>query len=181
MQPSKKRRIHDEDPDRSTDNPAILQPTFARKQTGTNLTPHTIPECVSSESTSTYTTIHHVECAGVGRYHEHHERSAHYFDVPFLPLHSNRMTGLRGQHRLADLESYIEEQVHISFVVYMTYDCVSYYEDNKAPTRTTSRRGDRVPGETILLRAPKGCQTCKTTFRKIDTCRKSAEGIWSAS
>jgi hypothetical protein len=132
MQPSKKRRIHDEDPDRSTDNPAILQPTFARKQTSTNLTPHTIPECVSSESTSTYTTIHHVECAGVGRYHEHHERSAHYFDVPFLPIHSNRMTGLRGQHRLADLESYIEEQVHISFVVYMTYDCVSYYEDNKA-------------------------------------------------
>jgi hypothetical protein len=138
MQPSKKRCIHDEDSYSSPDNPAILQSTFTCKQTSTNSTQHTTSECASSDSTSRHTTIHHVECSGVGRYHDHHERSADYFDVPFLPIHSSRMTGLRGQHRLADLESYIEEQANLSFVVYMTYDCVAYHEDNKTSFKRLS-------------------------------------------
>jgi hypothetical protein len=99
--------------------------------TVTNPIPHTITDRASSEPEYTHTTIHHVECSRVGRYHEHHERSADYFDVPFLPVHSNRMTGLRGQHQLADLESYIEDHDNLSFVVYMTYDCVEYHENIK--------------------------------------------------
>jgi hypothetical protein len=132
MQPGKKRRMNDEDSHRSTDSPVNLQPTFERNETVTSSLPYTALDCASSDPTSTYITIHHVECSGVGRHHEHHDRSANYLDVPFLRAHSNRMTGLRGQGRIADLESYIEDRVNLSFVVYMTYDCVAYHEDIKA-------------------------------------------------
>jgi hypothetical protein len=124
MHPSKKRRIDDDE--------SYLQPKFTHDEMKSNSTPHPNPDRASSKSARTHTTIHHVECSGVGRYHEHHEHSADYFDVPFLPIHSNRMTGLRGQHRLANLESYMEYHVDLSFVVYMTYDCVVYHEDIKA-------------------------------------------------
>jgi hypothetical protein len=132
MQSGKKRRIQDEDSDRSTDCSASSQPASSRNETVTSSIPYIAQDCASSESTSRHTTIHHVECSGAGRHHEHHDHSADYLDVPFLPAHSNRMTGLRGQNRLADLESYIEDRVNLSFVVYMTYDCVAYHEDIKA-------------------------------------------------
>jgi hypothetical protein len=132
MQSSKKRRIDDESPCSSTDSPAHLQPTFTRDEMSPNAIPYEASDRVRSESTFTYTTIHHVECSGVGRYHEHHEPNADYFDLPFLPIHSNRMTALRGQNRLTDLEGYIEDHDNISFVAYVTYDCAAHHEDIKA-------------------------------------------------
>jgi hypothetical protein len=128
MQPYKKRRMLDEGFSHLTDSPVHLQQAFTRDEMSTNSIPYKASDQVRSESTVTYTTIHHVECSGAGRYHQHHDRSADYFDAPFLPIHSNRMTALRGQHRLTDLEGYIEDHNNISFVVYVTYDCAAYHE-----------------------------------------------------
>jgi hypothetical protein len=132
MQSNKKKRKLDEDSDHRTDVSSGSQSTFACDEMSSCPIPPTTPDHASSISTSTYITVHHVECSGVGRYHENHELGATYFQVPFLPALSNRLTRLRGEDQLVDLESYIEDQVNLSFVVYMTYDCVAYHEEIKA-------------------------------------------------
>jgi hypothetical protein len=132
MQPFKKRRILDADSSYLTSSPVHLPPTFERGEMRPSSIQHEASDRVRSDSTFTFTTIHHVVCSRTGRFHRHHESSADYFDVPFLPIHSNRMTALRGQHRLTDLEGYIEDHNNTSFVVYVTYDCAEYHEQIKA-------------------------------------------------
>jgi hypothetical protein len=114
------------------ESPAPLQPTFARDGKSPISIPHSASHRVPFNSTCEYITIHQVECSRVGHYHSNHESSADYFDVPFLPVHSNRTTGLRGQHRLASLDHYIEDHINLSFVVLLAYNCEEYHETIKS-------------------------------------------------
>jgi hypothetical protein len=127
----KKRRMIDEDPSYPTETPVDMHPTVTRDEQSPRSTPNATSDRACTELIRTHIAIHHVECSRAGRYHAHHERSANYFDVPFLPIHSNRMAGLCGQRRLIDLEDYMEGHDNLSFVVYRTYDCVAYHEDIK--------------------------------------------------
>ncbi|KAH4220692.1 hypothetical protein HBI24_152420 [Parastagonospora nodorum] len=80
---------------------------------------------------SGYIVVHCVECTRKDLYHEHHDSSADYFDIPLLPARSNRTTHLHGEKPLHDLESYLEDHPALSFAVYMTYDCSAHHDEFK--------------------------------------------------
>lgn len=122
----KKRRIEGKDTYGSFDNTTGgLPPTGSGDQASLASTP-TMPN-----PELTHSIIHNVRCDRTSRYHQHHEPNANYFGVPFLAAESNRMTGLSGERRLANLDDYLEDHVNLSFVVYMTYDCVAYHDTIK--------------------------------------------------
>jgi len=75
-----------------------------------------------------YIVIHRVECSGVQKYHQHHEPSADYFDVPRLSAQMNRTIGLHGRERIRDIEEYLEDHNDLSFAVYVTYSCTRYHD-----------------------------------------------------
>ncbi|KAH5442997.1 hypothetical protein HBI23_131260 [Parastagonospora nodorum] len=86
-----------------------------------------------------YIVVHRVECTVTPPYHQSHAQQATYFDIPYLPAHSNRKTGLCGQEPLGVLlESYLEDHPDLSFAVYLTYDCSSYHEECKDSFKKTS-------------------------------------------
>jgi hypothetical protein len=81
-----------------------------------------------TSSGSSYFIAHRVVCDSKERYHERHATNAYYFDVPRLTALSNRKSCLQGQTPLANLESYLEDNIHLSFAVCYTYSCNGYHE-----------------------------------------------------
>jgi hypothetical protein len=86
---------------------------------------------VLTPTTSQHLVVHRVECDREGRYHEHHASKTDYFDVPKLLAGTNRQTCLQGQHRLMDIENYLEDRTDISFDVCLTYSCTAFHETVK--------------------------------------------------
>jgi hypothetical protein len=84
-----------------------------------------------SSKESGYIVVHRVECNRTGHYHQHHEPMRNYFDIPYLPANSNRLTVLHGQEPLGELENYLEDHPNLSFILYMTHSCQAYHEDLK--------------------------------------------------
>ena len=78
-----------------------------------------------------YIVVHRVECTLTERYHEQHVPSADFFDAPRLLAQSNRKTCLQGRKPIKDIESFLEDNDHLSFAVYITYSCTKYHEKIK--------------------------------------------------
>jgi hypothetical protein len=74
-----------------------------------------------------YVLVHRVLCSRSERYHERHQSSADYFDVPRLLAGANRTTALQGQQALVDVEGFLEDRGGFSFVVYISYRCETYH------------------------------------------------------
>jgi hypothetical protein len=82
---------------------------------------------IDSETTQ-HVLVHRVLCSRVERYHDRHQSSADYFDVPRLLVGANRTTALQGQQALVDAEGFLEDRSGFSFVVYINYRCETYHE-----------------------------------------------------
>jgi hypothetical protein len=75
--------------------------------------------------------VHRVLCSRSKRYHDRHQPSTDYFDVPRLLAGANRTTALQGRRELVDAEGFLEEQTGFSFVVFINYRCETYHEELK--------------------------------------------------
>ncbi|KAH7094543.1 AAA family ATPase [Paraphoma chrysanthemicola] len=80
-----------------------------------------------SPSTPSYVIIHRVVCDRNKKYHQQHESTADFVDIPRLPTGANRMTALHGQQRILDLEDHLEDHGGLHFAVFMTYSCIEYH------------------------------------------------------
>lgn len=72
--------------------------------------------------------IHQVTCSRSLTSHDAHEEEVYFLDVPRLYEGDNKTQPLRGTKVVKDLESYVEDNPWISFVVMRDYDCVEYQE-----------------------------------------------------
>jgi hypothetical protein len=71
--------------------------------------------------------IHKVEC-GQSINHNHHLGTSYFLDVPRLFTGDNKASALRGTISITDVEEHLEDNEHISIVIYRTYDCEEYHE-----------------------------------------------------
>ncbi|OAK94560.1 hypothetical protein IQ06DRAFT_363454 [Phaeosphaeriaceae sp. SRC1lsM3a] len=81
-----------------------------------------------SPSTPAHFVIHRVVCPRKQKYHEFHEASGDYVDVPRMFAKAHRRTMLNGQHRIVDINDFIKDHGEIQFVALLTYNCVTYHE-----------------------------------------------------
>lgn len=75
--------------------------------------------------------VHRVNCTSrstSAKSHADHEAMAYFLDVPRLYEGDNKTQPLRGTETVEDLDSYMEDNPWISFVVTRDYDCVEYHE-----------------------------------------------------
>ena len=97
-----------------------------------------------------YIVVHRVKCSRLERYHEDHEPSADYFDVPRLLAQANKKTCLQGRCPIRDIESYLEDHHDFSFTVYITYSCTRYHEAIKD---SSERIHMPVMGDNVAVQA----------------------------
>ena len=71
--------------------------------------------------------LHKVEC-GRSINHNHHPETSYFLDAPRLFAGDNKASPLRGTSSIANAEEYLEDNEHISIVIYRTYDCEEYHE-----------------------------------------------------
>jgi hypothetical protein len=71
--------------------------------------------------------IHKVEC-GRSINHNHHPETSYFLDVPRLFTGDNKASALRGTVSITDVEEHLEDNEHISIVIYRTYYCEEYHE-----------------------------------------------------
>jgi hypothetical protein len=71
-------------------------------------------------------TVHRVSCSHRQRYHEQHQSTADYLDIPQLRSRDNRTAALQGRERLFDTESHVEDQS--GFTLILNYSCEAYHE-----------------------------------------------------
>jgi hypothetical protein len=71
--------------------------------------------------------IHKVEC-GQSINHNHHPGTSYFLDIPRLFSGDNKASALRGTISITDVEEHLEDNEHISIVIYRTYDCEEYHE-----------------------------------------------------
>jgi hypothetical protein len=71
--------------------------------------------------------IHKVEC-GQSINHNHHPEASYFLDVPRLFTGDNKASALRGTVSITDVEEHLEDNEHISIVIYRTYYCEEYHE-----------------------------------------------------
>jgi hypothetical protein len=74
-----------------------------------------------------YLVIHKVECRQSINHH-HRPETSYFLDSPRLFAGDNKASPLRGTVSIADVEEHIEDNEHISIVIYRTYDCDEYHE-----------------------------------------------------
>ncbi|KAH8747123.1 hypothetical protein BGZ57DRAFT_777353 [Hyaloscypha finlandica] len=74
-----------------------------------------------------YLLIHKVEC-GQSINHNHHPETSYFLDPPRLFAKDNKASPLRGTISITDVEEHLEDNEHISIIIYRTYDCEEYHE-----------------------------------------------------
>jgi hypothetical protein len=74
-----------------------------------------------------YLLIHKVEC-GQSINHNHHTMTSYFLDPPRLFEGDNKVSPLRGRTSITDVEEHLEDNEHISIVIYRTYHCEEYHE-----------------------------------------------------
>lgn len=72
--------------------------------------------------------IHQVYCSRFPTSHADHEEMVYFLDVPRLYEGDNKTQPLRGTKIVKDLDSYMEDNPWVSFVVMREYNCVEYQE-----------------------------------------------------
>jgi len=76
-------------------------------------------------------TVHCVNCSRTRKYHGDHPPRSYYLDTPAMIASDHQTTALHGQHRLQDLDNYLDECIGFSIVVSVSYDCEAYHEKIK--------------------------------------------------
>ncbi|KAE9368086.1 hypothetical protein N431DRAFT_310480, partial [Stipitochalara longipes BDJ] len=74
-----------------------------------------------------YLLVHKVEC-GRSINHHHHTSTSYFLDPPRLFDGDNKASPLRGTISIANVEEHLEDNEHVSIVVYRTYHCEEYHE-----------------------------------------------------
>ncbi|KAH7370954.1 AAA family ATPase [Rhexocercosporidium sp. MPI-PUGE-AT-0058] len=74
-----------------------------------------------------YLLVHKVEC-GQSINHNHHPASSYFLDTPRLFAGDNKASALRGTISITDVGEHLEDNEHISIIIYRNYDCEEYHE-----------------------------------------------------
>ncbi|KAM3070520.1 hypothetical protein ACMFMG_010341 [Clarireedia jacksonii] len=74
-----------------------------------------------------YLLIHKVKCER-SLNHNHHPAISYFLDSPRLFAGDNKASVLRGTTTIADVNEHLEDNEHISIVIYRTYNCREYHE-----------------------------------------------------
>ena len=76
-------------------------------------------------------TLHCVTCSRTRNYHQSHASRSYYLDTPGMIASDHQTTALHGQHRLQDVDNYLDECLGFSIAVFIEYDCEAYHEKIK--------------------------------------------------
>lgn len=60
--------------------------------------------------------------------HSHHPRTAYFLDPPRLFADDNKASALRGTIPIFEIEDHLDDNEHISTVVYKSYDCETHHQ-----------------------------------------------------
>lgn len=71
--------------------------------------------------------IHRVEC-GQSTNHDNHPQTSYFLDAPRLFAGDNKASPLRGTNSITDVDEHVEDNDHVSIIIYRTYYCDQYHE-----------------------------------------------------
>jgi hypothetical protein len=106
-----------------------------------------------------YLIVHEVECDPRDGNHGQHASLQRFFDTPRLFAGDNKVSALRGNRRIIDIEGVLEEDKRIKFVVYRSYECSAYririkndFEQATVPNMDPMARSRIRPYLSVLTR-----------------------------
>jgi hypothetical protein len=79
-----------------------------------------------TQSGPEYLLIHKVEC-GHSINHNHHPKTSFFLDPPRLFAGDNKTSPLRGTVSISNVAEHLEDNEHISIIIYRTYYCEDYH------------------------------------------------------
>lgn len=101
---------------------------------------------VPEDAPTALVILHSVVCTQL-YHHVQHSPQTYYTDVPRLFAGDSKAVALRGQSKIVDPQSFLDDKKDFSFVVYREYDCIQYHQQCESvfETLATDQQRSRMP------------------------------------